>query len=941
MSSRSAFDIPMATYRLQLNRAFTFDQAGQILPYLARLGVSHVYCSPFLKARAGSTHGYDVVDYTRINPELGGEDSFERFCLDLEKHALGLILDFVPNHMGVGHADNPWWLDVLEWGEASPYSRFFDIDWSPQRRELEGKLLLPILGESYGSAITTGKVTLRFDAASGSFNFAYFDHRLPLGPRDYPRVLGPLVNVAPLEHGLGLIAEASLASADPGYAREAATAAKDALAAAARDPMMAHAITQAAASWQGDEEEPQSSARLHDLLERQSYRLAHWHAAADEINYRRFFDIEDLAGIRMDRITVFRQAHEFVGRLLARGLLHGLRIDHVDGMADPQRYCRRLNAFAAAIMPRNAEGRRLKPYILVEKILTGDEKLPPTWPISGTTGYDFLALTNGLFIDPAGFAKLQRHWSRFTGLVVDLDDEVYRCRRLVIDRNLSSELTFLVQRLVDIAEADWFTRDFTRKRLRDALIEIVATFGIYRTYVTERGTAQTDRWTIEKAIASARKRWVGADGEILDFIASLLTLDIAKANPRHYAAKKPTILRFVARLQQYTGAIAAKAIEDTLFYRYVPLASANEVGATLHHPVTTIPEFHARTSERYAAWPHNMLATATHDTKRGEDTRARLDVLSEIPDDWARRVARWHIYNRAHRSEVPDGSAPTLNDEYLLYQSIIATWPMQPGNILRSSVQREAYVERLKAYAIKACREAKLATSWTAPDQAYEAAFLAFIDKIFERPRESPFIDSVMRFLPPILRLGAFNGLSQLVLKATLPGVPDFYQGTEFWDLSLVDPDNRRPVDFEARIDALAPIDFAMALARWRDGWLKHWLTHRLLGLRNRRPELFLHGSYEPLLVEGSSKNHIVAFQRRSDHGSVVVLACRLLAGKLRGDLSMFWPGGGFLDDTTIHGVMSSTRVDEITGKRTDSCSRGVAAADALSALPVAVLVAD
>jgi (1->4)-alpha-D-glucan 1-alpha-D-glucosylmutase len=882
-----------------------------------------------------------VVDYTRINPELGGDASFERFCFDLEKHALGLILDFVPNHMGVGHADNPWWLDVLEWGETSPYSRFFDIDWSPQRRELEGKLLLPILGESYGSAMSTGKIALHFDAASGSFNFGYFDHRLPLSPRDYPRVLGPLGKAPPLEHSVDRIEEAFFVPTEPAYMRDAAVTAKAALAAAARDPAMEHAITKAAASWQGDEGEPRSFARLHDLLERQSYRLAHWHAAADEINYRRFFDIEDLAGIRMDRITVFRQAHEFVGRLLARGLLHGLRIDHVDGMADPQRYCRRLNAFAAAIMPRNAEGRRLKPYILVEKILTGDEKLPPTWPISGTTGYDFLALTNGLFIDPAGYAKLQRHWSRFTGVVVDLDDEVYRCRRLVIDRNLSSELTFLVQRLVDIAEADWFTRDFTRKRLRDALIEIVAAFGIYRTYVTERGIAQTDRQTIEKAIADARKRWVGADGEILDFIASLLTLDIAKANPDHYAAKQPAILRFVARLQQYTGAIAAKAIEDTLFYRYVPLASANEVGATLHHPVTTIPEFHARTSERYATWPHNMLATATHDTKRGEDTRARLDVLSEIPDDWARRVARWHIYNRGNLGQASGMPAPSLNDEYLLYQTIIATWPMQPGNILRSSAQREAYVERLKTYAIKACREAKFATSWTAPDEAYEAAFLNFIDKIFERPRESPFIDSVMRFLPPILRLGAFNGLSQLVLKATLPGVPDFYQGTEFWDLSLVDPDNRRPVDFEARIDALAAIDFATALARWRDGWLKHWLTRRLLGLRNRRPELFLHGSYEPLTVEGTSKNHIIAFQRRSEHGSVIVLACRLLAGKLRSDLSVFWPGSGFLGDTTIHGAMRGVSVDEITGKRTESCSRGITAADALSALPVAVLVAD
>jgi (1->4)-alpha-D-glucan 1-alpha-D-glucosylmutase len=941
MSQGSPFDIPIATYRLQLNRAFGFDRARQILPYLAQLGISHIYCSPFLKARAGSTHGYDVVDYARINPELGGEAGLERFAQGLEQHALGLILDFVPNHMGVGHADNSWWLDVLEWGEASPHSRYFDIDWKPPRHDLDGKVLLPILGASYGAALSAGEIVLRFDSEHGTFDFWYFDHRLPLSPRDYPAILGPLAHTPPLESTMRLVKEAFLVAADPSYRRNAAKAAKEALAAVAGDPVVARSIAETVASWHGSAGEPDSFLHLHEILQRQAYRLAHWRAAADEMNYRRFFDIEGLAGMRMDRIVVFRDTHKLVGRLLARGMLHGLRIDHVDGLAEPQRYCRWLNAFAATIAPRDVSGRRLKPYVVVEKILAHDEKLPTTWPVAGTTGYDYLALVNGLFIDRVGYAKLQRYWSRFAGIILDPKDEIYRCRRLVIDRILSSELSFLVHHLVGIAEADWFTRDFTRKRLRDALVEIVAAFGVYRTYVTERGVAEKDRREIERAIAGARERWVGADGEILDFIAALLTLDIAHQNPGHYAAKKLSILRFVARFQQYTGAIAAKAVEDTFFYRHVPLASANEIGATPSRPTTSIGEFHASMSERAFRWPCAMLASATHDTKRGEDVRARLNVLSEIPDEWARRVARWHIYNRAHRSEGVGASAPSLNDEYLLYQSIVGTFPMQAGAIVRSNTLLRDYVERLKGYAIKACREAKLVSSWVAPNEPYEAAFSAFVDGIFRSPRDSPFIDSLMRFLPSIQRRGAINGLSQLVLKSTLPGVPDFYQGNEFWDLSLVDPDNRRPVDFDARAAALAGIDFAAALARWREGWLKLWVMERILDLRQRLPDLFRIGTYEPLSVDGEAGDCILAFQRCSEQAKVVVLVSRFLSSKVCGDASVFWPGNSFLAGTAIRGVASRSWVDQIMGSTIESCSRGLVAAEALSTLPVAVLLAN
>lgn len=938
MARRSPFDTPLATYRLQLHREFTFAQATAILPYLARLGISHVYCSPFLKARAGSTHGYDIVDYGRINPELGDEASFARFCASLGEQGLGLILDFVPNHMGIGHADNAWWLDVLEWGQASPYARYFDIDWLAPRRDLAGKVLVPVLGKTYGAALVDGEIALRFDAATGAFDFWYADHRLPVSPRDYPAILGTIAEAPPLTRALDLLQEASLGEAAPHYLRQAAAGAKEALAAAARDRTIARTIADAVASWHGAKGQPASWTRLHELLQRQSYRLAHWRAAADEVNYRRFFDIQELAGMRMERIVVFRDAHEYIGRLLSEGLLQGLRIDHVDGLADPQRYCRRLNAFAAAIVPRDPAGRRLRPYILVEKILTGAETLPQSWPVSGTTGYDYLVLANGLFIDPTGFAKLQRHWRRFTGIGGDIEEEIYRCRLLVIDRSLASELTYLVNWLVDIAEADWFTRDFTPKRLRDALTEIVAAFSVYRTYVTEGGITETDRRVIAEAIEKAHRRWEGADGEILDFIGSLLTLDIRRRSPGHYADKRAAILRFVARFQQYTGAIAAKAVEDTFFYRFVPLASANEVGASPYRPTTTPAFFHERMAQQAAAWPLTMLASATHDTKRGEDMRARLDVLSEIPDEWARRIARWQIYNRPHRGEAQGRPAPSANDEYLLYQSIVGTWPMQLGLLLRSQPRRDEYVARLKAYAIKAAREAKLATSWTAPDAAYEAAFETFIERLFE-PAHNPFTDSLTRFLPPILRLGAFNSLAQLVLKATAPGVPDFYQGCEFWDLSLVDPDNRRPVDYPARRAAIGALDLATAITRWRDGWLKLWLTERLLALRNRWPELFRSGSYEPLAVEGAAADRVIAFQRHSGETTIMVIVARQLGALIRGDLGVFWADGSCFGDTTIRN--EGGWIDQLTGARVTSEAQTILVSAALARLPVAILGAE
>ncbi len=910
MSARSPFDVPLATYRLQFNRDFTFDRATAILPYLRKLGITHLYASPILRARAGSTHGYDIVDYHALNPELGDEASFARFCTALQTENLGLIVDFVPNHMGIGKADNAWWLDVLEWGEASPYAAYFDIDWSPPKPDLAGKVLLPILGKSYGAALCAGEIELRFDAAAGCFDFWYFDHRLPLCPRDYARILPPIgapptADDMPLADSLARLDEAALAGAATPYLRDVATMAKHSLAAAAHKPPLAQAIEAAVAKWRGVPGEVDSFQDLHSLLQRQAFRLAHWRTAADEINYRRFFDIDDLAGIRMDRVRVFRDTHEFIGRLVARGSLHGLRIDHVDGLADPQRYCRRLNAFAAAIAPRTADGKRLRPYIVVEKILGSSENLRPSWPVSGTTGYDYMALANALFVDPSGFAALQRIWSRFTGETARLDDEIYACRKLIIDRSFASEITYLVNWLVEIAEADWFTRDFTRKRLRDALTEIVAAFPLYRTYVTERGASDDDRKVIADAVATAQRRWSGGNGEF-DFIESLLTLDIAQKRPVHYAAKRRAILRFVARFQQYTSAMAAKAIEDTLFYRHVPLVSANEVGSDPYQPAITPERFHAVVEERARYWPQAMLTSETHDTKRAEDVRARLNVLSEVAEEWGRRVARWHFYNRTHRSEIDGMAVPIPNDEYLLYETIVGSWPMRLNSLIRSNTALEEYIGRLKAYAIKACREAKSVSSWTMPNPAYEEGLVAFIDGIFAARTENIFLDSVLRFLPPIVRLGAINGLAQLTLKATLPGVPDFYQGSEFWDFSLVDPDNRRPVDFEARTAALRSaeaISLDAAKERWRDGTLKLWAMHALLRLRERLPALFLEGSYEPLRVEAEPQNRLLAFRRRHDRDEIIVVVARHLAQTAAGRRAGFWADGDFFADARLSAI--------------------------------------
>ncbi len=943
MPPRSPPDIPVATYRLQLSRDFTFDAAAALVPYLAELGISHLYASPFLKSRAGSTHGYDIVDHNQIDPELGGQGSFDALCARLRQHGMGLILDFVPNHMGIGRDDNPWWLDILEWGAASPYSGYFDIDWNPPRPALAGKVLVPVLGQPYGVALTAGEIELRFDAASGTLSFWHYEHRFPLAPADYEEVLaGALPDLESGEQERLAGSLRHLREADGIEATHAAAdTVKQCLRELARREAAAARLAAAVAAWRGEAGNPESFARLHELLQRQAYRPAYWRVAADEINYRRFFDVSDLAGLRMEDKAVFAATHKRVGELIAAGQIHGLRIDHVDGLADPEGYCRDLAAFAAAHAGRPEGGEAPSPYILVEKILAHHEQLRPAWPVAGTTGYDYLALANGLFIDTAGVARLERIWRGFTGVSTPLADETYRCKRQVIDSILTSELAVLTNLLVQITEADWFSRDFTRQRLRAALSEIAAAFPVYRTYVTERGVDEADVRDIVWAIQQAKKRWTGTDVEVLDFIRSVLTLEIASTRPAHYRDRKGGILRFIARFQQYTSAVTAKAVEDTLFYRHIPLLSLNEVGADPRHLGTSLEAFHREGPLRARHLSRATLASETHDTKRAEDVRARLNVLSELPEDWGRRIARWHMLNRFSFTETEDGPAPAANDEYLIYQTIVGSWPMEIANLAAADRHLAGYVERLKGYVIKAMREAKATTSWTSPNERYEAAVAGFIERILSLAAHNPFLESVIRFSGRIAALGVLNGLGQLVLKATMPGVPDFYQGSELWDLSLVDPDNRRAVDFERRRLGLLHVRTGTVAAmkgRWRDGLLKLDVTAALLRLRNQLPDLFRDGAYQRLAVEGATPDSVVTFSRRLGDAEVVVVVGRFFARRLATDRGVLWPNGDIFGDHVLRGAASAQFVDILSGAMLSAPEAGLPLDQVLRSLPVAVL---
>ncbi len=865
--------IPVATYRVQLTKDFDFDAAARLVPYLKQLGISHLYASPFLAARSGSTHGYDIVDHNRLNPELGGEEAFQRLSDALAEFDLGLILDFVPNHMGVGFSDNLWWLDVLEWGQKSPHAASFDIDWDGLPHRQQPGVLLPILGRSYADVLSQGEIQLKYDAASGTFAAWYYEHKLPINPQRYGEVLRNIVSAANAhdtaagQEMIGL-AQPHRSPTAPSY-RDAPQFKRE-LASIAGAPDV---IERGLSAYSADSEIGRLA--LHRLLERQHYHLAYWRIAFSAINYRRFFDINDLAGLRAEHPATFRAIHGLVARLIAEGRLHGLRLDHIDGLRDPAQYTRRLQELTRRIQ---RQPRKQPFYLLIEKILGDNEPLPNLGGVAGTTGYERLNHISHVLLDPNGLDPLDHTWREFTGERGQLQDILADAKRNVLETMLASEFTVLTRALSRIAAGSFATRDFVIERLRMALQSYVLEFPVYRTYIAIGGPSEQDRAVIADVIARARAKWRGPDPEIFDFLQQAITTDLAELS----SYSRTRVRNFAMKLQQFTGPLMAKSLEDTAFYRYNRLLALNEVGGEPAQPDLSLQTFHRRQKEAAKAAPHALNATATHDTKRGEDARMRILALSELAPEWHDAVARWSAMNRhLVRGPVGDVRQPSSAHEYMLYQALIGAWPLAGID--------DSFVQRMEAYAIKAAREGKQETSWATPSSEYEQSLSAFLRHILNPSRSSGFISDFSQFARRTALLGALNSLSQTTLKTLLPGVPDFFQGTEFYDLSLVDPDNRRPVDYETRCAGLDDkAGWSELAGRWQDGHIKFALTRRLLTIRNAYANLFRDGGYEPLAVDGEHGGHVVAFTRSHGKQRILVAVGRHFGIVTRGGIE--WP---------------------------------------------------
>jgi (1->4)-alpha-D-glucan 1-alpha-D-glucosylmutase len=863
-----------ATARLQFHRDFPLDRAAALVPYFHRLGISHLYASPLLMSRPSSTHGYDIVDHNRIDPELGGEAALGRLVAELRRHDMGLILDIVPNHMGVGGSDNAWWLDVLEWGRASAYAEFFDIDWDPPDTALRGKLLAPFLGGSYGDALAAGDLVLCFDEADGRFFVsAHNAHRFPVAPRDYPAILraagGALDDlIAPFAEGPSA-RDAVLARAAAG--RHALREAHRTRAHAFDAILAAHAPDDAA-----------GRERLHRLLERQHYRLAWWRAASDEINWRRFFDINGLAGVRVERPDVFDATHALVLRLYGDGMIDGVRIDHVDGLADPRGYCRKLRRRLETEHGRRPPAlREMQPVIWVEKILAVHERLPGDWLTDGTTGYDFMSEVSAMQHDAAGERALTEFWTATTGRAAGFEDEARPARRQILREALSSELWATAAALHRISRRNIATRDWTLTALRRALEELLVHFHSYRIYAGTAGASDNDAREFAWALAGARRTVRAADRGLLDLMGTLLLGEGLRDTTA--GAPRQERLRAMVRFQQLSAPTAAKSVEDTAFYRYGRLLSRNEVGSDPAQFALPPASFHATARERRRRQPRALLATATHDHKRGEDTRARLAVLSEVPAEWQDAVSRWTRLNLPLKREIDGAMAPDMADELMLYQTLVAAWPLRLEPDDRDGLQ--AFRSRIGQWQEKAVREAKRHSEWAAPHEGYEAACQDFLAGCLNPDRGAPVAREIAAFAARIAPAGAVNGLAQTLIRLTSPGVPDLYQGTEFWDFSLVDPDNRRPVDWVARQTALADAGDAAPLARhWQDGRVKQAIIARALALRARAPALFAEGAYQPLRVDGPLAEHVLAFARVHEGRAAVVAVQRNVASFLQSD---------------------------------------------------------
>jgi (1->4)-alpha-D-glucan 1-alpha-D-glucosylmutase len=978
--------LPVSTYRLQLHRGSNFRDARAVVPYLARLGITDVYCSPYLRARPGSTHGYDICDHSKLNPELGSEEDYQAFVEELASHRLGQVLDFVPNHMAVDPGLNRWWRDVLEDGPASRFARYFDIDWHPVKPELDGKVLLPVLGDHYGLVLERGELQLAFK--DGALSLRYFEQDLPIDPAQYPRVLrmgleslqaelpaddAHLVEflsiLTAMEHLPGSMESNAERMAERQREKKVA---RDRLARVVEgSPRIRLRIEAALHAFNGQAGQPHSFDRLHELLEGQPYRLAYWRTAFDEINYRRFFDIKELAGVRMEEPDVFAATHELILRLIRGGKVTGLRLDHLDGLFDPAGYVESLQEailqewvsdLAPAEIPNEEWRRQVRAwrsanknvaerpfYVVAEKILSGQETLPESWPIHGTSGYDFLNDLNRLFVDAADAKAMKQVYERFTGQTKPFADVVYECKKLITWTALASELNVLAHALNRLSEGNRRARDFTLNSLREALREVVACFPVYRTYVSPSGATETDRQMIHTALARARRRNPAMEPSVFDFLSgTLLPGDVEEISQEEHRQR----LDFAMKFQQYTGPVQAKGMEDTAFYRYNCLLSLNEVGGDPQRFGGAPAQFHEANRQRLHHWPSTLLATATHDTKRGEDARARLNVLSEVPDEWRRALFQWTRINASNRSTVDGKPAPDRNDEYLFYQALLGAWPAE----LHVPTAPSELVKRLRDYMLKAVKEAKVHTSWINPNEAYDRAVADFVDNTLAGPRAAKFLNSFLPFQQRIARLGMLNSLAQLVLKVVCPGVPDFYQGTELWDLSLVDPDNRRPVDMEQRRQLLEDLEPALReessgaagkvaelLEHWQDGRIKLFITACGLRLRHCLPPVFLQGEYIPLQGTGEQANHLVGVARRLEDQVVLAVAPRLQVHLAATHLPLgpdTWKATRLVLPSCIPaGSFRNVITHERVEPARESGQMCIWAADALATCPVALLL--
>ncbi len=939
MSDGAGARVPLATYRLQLGPGLTFDDAAALVPYLAALGISDCYTSPFFETASDNSHGYDVSDHNRVRDEIGGEAALLRFADAVRRHGLGWLVDVVPNHMGIAHNRNAWWWDVLENGPASPYAPFFDIDWTPVKRELTDKVLLPVIGDQYGVALDAGR--LRLELHDGSFTVNYYETALPVAPRAYGRVLTHRID--DLQAALGAdhpaLNELKALTAwfvtlpprdetDPDRlaARNRDVAiGRERLHALLRDsPEIRAFVEDNVRVFNGTPGDPVSFDLLDGLLDDQAYRVAFWRVAGEEINYRRFFDINELAAIRMEREDVFAATHRLLLRLVGEGIATGLRIDHPDGLYAPARYLERLQA---------AAGRPV--YVVVEKILAPGERLPDGWPVAGTTGYEFLNLVNGIFVDRSQARAMEQVYARLIRERPPFAEVVYASKRLILETSTASELNMLGHRLNQISEKHRSSRDFTLGSLTNALAEIVANFPVYRTYVGDGdgGPTEADREYIARAVAQAKRRTPTVSGSIYDWIQDVLTL---KDPPWATEADRQERLDFAMRFQQITAPVTAKGYEDTALYRFNRLVSLNDVGGDPSRFGTSLAEFHAAMDARQRATPDGLSATSTHDTKRSEDVRVRIDVLSEIPGPWRERVSAWQKLNRKHRTMVDGRPTPGPNTEYLIYQTMVGAWPIT--------------VDRLRAYVTKAIHEAKSHTSWVNPNARYDEAVTAFVEAILDPARSSRFLADFTAFAARIAHFGAFYALSQTLIKITAPGVPDFYQGTELPDLSLVDPDNRRPVDFELRRRLLETLtteiettqDLA-ALARdlvkaKEDGRIKLYVVRQALACRRAECELFQRGDYRPVAADGPLAEHVCAFARVAAGKTAITVAPRLLARRGRDDDPVGAEYWGQETRLVVPPELGAAFVNVLTGERLTAEDGALGFERVFASVPLALL---